>query len=135
MTVSFYFKLYLATLAAFLAIDLLWLGVVGRGLYQKHLGFLLSPKPNWAAAFAFYLLFIVGVLVFAVVPGLQAGSPGKALLLGALFGLISYATYDLTNLATVKDWPLPITIIDMVWGVVLSSTVTWISFQFGRWLS
>jgi len=103
MTVSFYFKLYLATLAAFLAIDLLWLGVVGRGLYQKHLGFLLSPKPNWAAAFAFYLLFIVGVLVFAVVPGLQAGSPGKALLMGALFGLISYAKKNMPKMTTDKN--------------------------------
>lgn len=135
MTLSFYVKLYLATLAAFLVIDLLWLGVAARGLYQKHLGFMLSPRPNWAAAFAFYLLFIVGVLVFAVIPGLQADSLSKAILLGALFGLISYATYDLTNLATVKDWPLTITIIDMLWGTALSSMVTFISYLVGRWLS
>ena len=142
MTLYFYIKLYLATLAAFLIIDLIWLGLVARGFYGRYLGFLMSPKPNWAAAILFYLLFILGLLIFVVVPGLQAGSlpsdgfatPGKAVLLGALFGLFTYATYDLTNLATIKDWPLIITIVDLIWGMILSSLVTWISFLVGRWL-
>ena len=88
----------------------------------------------WAAAIIFYLLFIVGLVVFAIAPGLQAASLGKALLLGALFGLLTYATYDLTNLATIKDWPLIVTVVDLVWGVILSSSVTWVAFQVGRWL-
>jgi len=134
MTLSYYIKLYFSALAAFLLIDMLWLGLVARGFYRKYLGFLLSPTPNWAAAITFYLLFIVGLLVFAVIPGLQAGSLGKALLLGALFGLLTYATYDLTNLATIKDWPLIVTAVDLVWGVILSCSVTWVAFQVGRWL-
>ncbi|HSF82739.1 MAG TPA: DUF2177 family protein [Anaerolineales bacterium] len=134
MSASFYLKLYLATLIAFFLIDMVWLGVVARNFYRKYLGFLLSPNPNWAAAILFYLLFIGGILIFAVIPGLQAGSLGKALLLGALFGLLSYATYDLTNLATIKDWPLIVTVVDMIWGTVLAASVTWVSFLAGRWL-
>ncbi len=134
MNLSFYVKLYLLTLVAFLAIDMVWLGLVARGFYRKYLGYLLSPNPNWIAAIIFYLLFVAGILVFAVVPGLEAGAPGKAVLLGALFGLFTYATYDLTNQATIKDWPLVITLVDLVWGTVLSSTVAWIGFVIGRWL-
>jgi uncharacterized membrane protein len=134
MSFTFYLKLYLSTVVAFFAIDMLWLGLVARNMYSKYLGFLLSPKPNWIAAIVFYLLFILGLIVFAVIPGLKAESLKTALLLAALFGLVTYATYDLTNLATLKNWPLGITIIDMVWGVVLSCIVTWISFLVGKWL-
>ncbi|MBN2548808.1 MAG: DUF2177 family protein [Anaerolineales bacterium] len=135
MTTGFYLKLYLAAVVVFFAIDMVWLGVVARGLYRKYLGYLLSPSPNWTAAIIFYLLFVAGLLIFAVVPGLQAGSFNKALLLGALFGFMTYATYDLTNLATIKDWPLFITIVDMIWGVVLASAVTSLTFLIGRWMS
>ncbi len=129
-----YIKLYLATLVAFFAIDIFWLALIARGLYRKYLGFLLSPRPNWAAAIVFYLLFIAGLLVFAIIPGLQAGSLQKAVLLGAFFGLLTYATYDLTNLATIKDWPLAITIIDMIWGVTLAASVSAIGFLAGKWI-
>jgi len=135
MTPSFYIKLYFATLAVFLLIDMLWLGVVARGLYSKYLGYLLSPNPNWTAAVLFYLLFVVGVLVFAVLPGLQAASLGKALLLGALFGLLTYATYDLTNLATIRDWPVFITIVDLIWGTLLATLVSGAGFLVGRWMA
>ena len=101
-----YAKIYVAALVGFLAIDMLWLGVVARGFYRRQLGFLLADQVNWWAAFSFYLLFVAGVLVFAVVPALQAGSLSRALLLGGLLGLLTYGTYDLTNLATVKGWPL-----------------------------
>lgn len=134
MITSFYIKLFLATTLAFFLIDMLWLGLVARSLYSKYLGYLMKPSPNWTAATIFYLLFIAGLLVFAVVPGLQAGSFAKALALGAFFGLVTYATYDLTNLATIKDWPLTITVIDLIWGTVLSTAVTAISYQVGRWL-
>ena len=133
MAFSFYLKLYLATLAAFLAIDMLWLGLIARKLYNQYLGFLLSPKPNWAAAVLFYLLFIFGVLFFVVLPGLETGSLKVTLLRAALFGLLTYATYDLTNLATIKDWPITITIIDIAWGMLLTSLVAWISFLVGSW--
>jgi len=134
MTLFYYVKLYLASLAAFFVIDMLWLGLVARGFYRKQLGFLLSPNVNWVAAIIFYLLFVAGLLVFAVVPGLQAGSIKKALLLGALFGLLTYATYDLTNLATIKGWPLLVTLVDMAWGAILATAISTVGFLAGKWL-
>lgn len=131
---AYYIKLYLATLIAFFVVDLIWLGLVARTFYRKHLGFLLAPNTNWIAAIAFYLLFILGILVFVVVPGLDDNSLKTTLLRAALFGLITYATYDLTNLATVKDWPLLVTIVDLAWGIVLSVTVSLISYGIGTWL-
>lgn len=134
MTGTFYIKLYLATLLAFFAIDMVWLGLVARSFYSKHLGYLMTPQTKWIAAIVFYLLFIGGLLVFVVVPGLQAGSLPRTLLMAAFFGLVTYATYDLTNLATVKDWPLVITIVDLLWGMTLSVLVSLVSFLVGRWL-
>ena len=132
---TYYLKLYLVTLLAFFAIDMVWLGFVARTIYRKYLGFLMAPNTNWLAAIIFYLLFILGILVFVVLPGLADNSLKTTLLRAALFGLITYATYDLTNLATVKDWPVVITVIDMAWGMVLSVAVSFISFMAGRWLS
>ena len=132
---AYYLKLYLATLVAFFAIDMLWLGFVARGLYRKYLGFLMAPSANWPAAIIFYLLFVLGIVVFAILPGLESGSLRTTLARGALFGLIAYATYDLTNLATLKDWPVAITIIDMIWGTVLSLAVSYAGFVAGNWLN
>jgi uncharacterized membrane protein len=126
--------IYLITLAIFFLIDMVWLGVVAKGFYRRHLGSMLSPKVNWPAAILFYLLFIVGLIVFAIRPALAGGEPLKALFLGALLGLISYATYDLSNLATLKDWPLIVTIVDLVWGTVLGGAVSLVSAVFGRGL-
>ncbi len=131
---AYYLKLYLATLVAFFAIDMVWLGLVARTFYKKHLGFLMAPSPNWAAAILFYLLFVGGILVFVVVPGLESGTLVTTLVRGALFGLITYATYDLTNLATLKDWPLTLTIVDLIWGTVLSTTVSLAGYLAGQWL-
>ena len=128
-------KLYFILLAAFFAIDMVWLGLVARPFYQKHLGFLLAPSTNWLAAIIFYLLFILGLLVFVVLPGLADGSFKTTLVRAALFGLITYATYDLTNLATLKDWPLLLSMVDMIWGVVLSVSVSTVGFFAGRWLA
>ena len=130
----YYLKLYAATFIGFLAIDIIWLAVVARGFYKKQLGFLLSDQPNWWAAIAFYVLFVAGLLVFAVVPGLQVGSLRKALLLGAFFGLVTYATYDLTNQATVKNWPWIVTVVDLAWGTVLAASVTAFGYLAGRLL-
>jgi uncharacterized membrane protein len=131
---AYYLKLYLIILIAFFAIDMIWLGLVARAFYREHLGFLLAPNTNWIAAIIFYLLFILGILVFVVVPGLEDNSLKTTLLRAALFGLVTYATYDLTNLATVKDWPVLVTIVDMIWGTVLSVTVSLVSFGAGKWL-
>jgi uncharacterized membrane protein len=114
---------YLITVPIFFIIDLVWLGVVARGFYQKHLGYLMRPQVNWAAAILFYLLFIIGIVLFAVRPALELQSPVRALVYGALFGFFAYATYDLTNLATVRDWPVIVTAIDLIWGTVLCGSV------------
>ena len=127
-------KLYLLTTLVFFAIDILWLGVVAKDFYQKHLGYLFRPSVNWTAAIVFYLIFIVGILFFAVVPALEKGSWTKAVIWGGLFGFFTYATYDLTNLATIKDWPLKVVVIDMIWGIILCSTVALSSFHIGKWL-
>jgi len=134
MTVKQMLVMYLITLAVFFLVDMVWLGVVAKGFYRRHLGSMLSPNINWAAAILFYLLFIVGLLVFVIKPALIGGEPLKALFLGALLGLISYATYDLSNLATLKDWPLVVTVVDLVWGSVLGGSVSFVSVVLGRQL-
>lgn len=121
-------KLYLITLPVFFLIDMVWLGLVAKGFYAKHLGYLMKANPNWAAAIVFYLLFIVGLVVFVVNPAVDRQQWQYALGMGALFGLITYATYDLTNLATVKDWPIIVTAVDMVWGTVLAASVSVVSY-------
>lgn len=131
MNITSILYLYLLTVPIFFAIDMLWLGLVARGFYQSQLASFLGPV-NWTAAIIFYLLFIVGILVFAVLPALEANSLMKAVLLGAFFGFIAYATYDLTNLATVKNWPLLVSLVDMAWGAVLSGSVATLSFLIGR---
>ncbi len=132
--IAYYLKVYVSALVGFLAIDMVWLAVVARGFYRRQLGFLLSDQPNWWAAIVFYLLFVAGLLVFAVFPGLQATSLRKAVLLGSYFGLVTYATYDLTNLATVKNWPWIVTVVDMAWGTALAATVACIGYLAGTWL-
>jgi uncharacterized membrane protein len=121
-------RIYFVTIPIFFIIDLIWLGVVARGFYQKHLGYLMRTPINWTAAIIFYLLFIIGIVFFAVRPALEVQSPMRALIYGALFGFFTYATYDLTNLATVKDWPVIVTIVDLVWGTVLCGAVGWGSY-------
>lgn len=103
-----------------LAIDSLWLSVIANKLYKSRLGFLLRDKPDFAAAGLFYVLYIVGVTVLVLVP---ATSVLNATLSGGLFGLVAYATYDLTNQATVKNWPKLITVVDLLWGGALTATV------------
>jgi uncharacterized membrane protein len=131
MTFTFYIKLYFSTLGVFLVIDLFWLGLVARGFYRERLGFLMRSETNWVAAVLFYLIFVAGLLIFAVVPGLRAGLLSRALFLGALYGLFTYATYDLTNLATLKDWPVGLTVVDIIWGMFLAGSVSTIAFLIG----
>lgn len=123
--------LYLLTVPVFFAIDMLWLGVFAKNFYQNALRPLLSDSVNWPAAIIFYLIFIAGVIIFAVLPAIEKESLKHALIYGAIFGFIAYATYDLTNYSTLKDWPLSVTLVDMVWGAVLSGSVAGISY----WIS
>lgn len=127
-------KLYGLTAAVFFAIDLAWLGVVAQGFYQRHLGHLLRPDVLWPAALLFYALYLAGVLVFAVLPGLEAGSLPRAMALGAFFGLVAYATFDLTCMALFRDFPLVVVAVDLAWGAVLTGTVSAAGFLLGRWL-
>jgi len=115
---------YAAILLAIVALDAVWLGLIAPGWYQQAIGHLTAPVPRWDAAVAFYLVYAAGLLVFVVQP--QSGSPcGRATALyGALFGLVAYATYDLSNLATLNDWPVGITVVDMAWGATLSAAAS-----------
>ena len=118
----------------FMAIDLLWLGIVARPLYAKFLGHLLNPHPIWPVAWAFYILFVIGLIVFAISPAIDLQSVRYAAFYGALFGFFTYMTYDLTNWATLKAWPAGIVPIDILWGTCLSALVcsisTWIYLRF-----
>jgi uncharacterized membrane protein len=121
-------------MAAFLAVDLLWLGIVARDLYRTQLGHLLAPDVRWGPALLFYMIFVLGILVFAVLPGLESGSLFRSILLGGFLGLVGYAAFDLTSLALIKDFPGGIVPIDMVWGCCLSAFTAAAGFGVGRWL-
>ena len=126
--------LYALTVLGFLVIDFVWLTVVAQNFYQKHLGSLLRDDPIVAAAAVFYLLYLVGVLVFVVLPALEAESFVRAVALGALFGLIAYATFDLTCYALFQGFPVIVVAVDLVWGAVLTASVSAIGYAAGRWL-
>jgi len=120
---------YLITFIIFFTIDILWLGIVAKKIYKKYLGFIMTSKPNLVAALAFYLLYIIGLVVFVINPAIEKSSESYALFAGLFFGFITYATYDLTNLATLKDWPIKITVIDLIWGSTLCGSVSWIAYR------
>ena len=119
-----FIKLFFIALPVFFAIDIVWLVFVAKKFYQEQIGFLMRPDVNWIAAIVFYLLFIAGLVTFVITPAIEKQSWLHALLYGAFFGLVTYATYDLTNLATTKDWPLVVTIVDLIWGTVLAASVS-----------
>ena len=122
-----YFIAYCATVIVMIAIDLLWLGVIAKPLYQQGIGHLMAERPNLPVALLFYLLFPLGLMIFAVVPNaadVASATWSRALIAGALFGFFAYATYDLTNLATLKGWPLGLSIIDTLWGTLVSAAAT-----------
>lgn len=121
-------KLYAIALPVFFAIDMIWLGLVAKDFYRAQIGALMKPEVNWTAAIIFYLIFIGGLVVFVISPAVEKASWKHALLFGALFGLVCYATYDLTNLAVAKDWPLLVTIVDMIWGTVLAASVSIVTY-------
>ena len=120
---------YLATAFVFLVLDFLWLTRVASGFYRERLGGLLLEQPNFAAAGAFYVIYVAGIVYFAVSPALQAGSWTTALMAGAVLGLVAYGTYDLSNLATLRNWSLTLTIVDMIWGAALTAIAATAGYQ------
>lgn len=126
-----FLKQYLIALAVFTLIDLVWLLVISKNLYKSKIGHLMAKKANLPAAVVFYLLFIAAMVFFVISPAVERQSLLYAVGAGAFFGLVTYATYDLTNLATLKDWPLSLTVIDLAWGTFITSATsiatTWIS--------
>ena len=123
-----FIKLFIIALPAFLLVDMAWLVLVARKFYNEKLGYLMRPDVNYIAAFIFYLFFIAGLISFVIAPAVEKQSWINALLYGIFFGLVTYATYDLTNLATIKDWPIIVTIVDLVWGMVLSGSVSLLTY-------
>jgi uncharacterized membrane protein len=123
-----FLRLFIIALPVFFVIDMIWLVLVAKKFYQEQIGFLMKPDINWFAAIIFYLLFIAGLIIFVISPAVEKQSWVHALLYGALFGLITYATYDLTNLATLKDWPVLVTVVDLICGSVLASSISVITY-------
>lgn len=126
---------YLISLVAFLAIDVVWLFVMSGRFYKPQLGSLMRDQANLGVAVAFYLVYVVGVLVLAVNPALDAGSALKAAALGALLGFVAYGTYDFTNLATITNWPPLVTLVDIVWGTSLTAIMSTIGYFVAKWLA
>lgn len=122
---------YVTTALVFLAIDYVWLSQVATRFYFDRIGHLLMDKPNLAAAGVFYILYVVGIVIFAVAPALRNESLATAIAYGALFGFFTYATYDVTNFATLRDWPVVVVVVDVAWGTVLSA----VSAAFGYTLT
>lgn len=119
---------YGAVLISIVALDLLWLGVVMKDFYRAKLGHLMGDTVVWGAAILFYLIFAAGIMYFAVTPAVAAASFARAFLLGAALGFLAYATYDLTNHATLRDWPIMVTVLDIIWGAFLSGIVASVGF-------
>ena len=128
MQISRILLTYAVSVPVFFAVDMIWLGVIARGFYRKALEPLLTPNINWTAAIVFYFIFLVGILVFALLPGLKKQSFVYTVSMAALFGFIAYATYDLTNLATLRDWPLLMSMVDMLWGAFLSASTAGVTY-------
>lgn len=134
LTLTQYLFVYLVSVPIFFAIDMVWLGFISNSFYKSQIGHLLSPVVNWPVAIIFYLLFLVGLLIFVIAPAIEMRSLMHALVFGALFGFFTYATYDLTNWATLRDWPALVSLVDMAWGSILSAAVAaltyWVAVTF-----
>lgn len=134
MTVGKLAGLYAICVAVFFALDFVWLSTATKRVYQPFVGDLLADEPKLGVAAAFYLAYVVGIIALAVVPGIRDGNVVAALWRGALFGLLAYATYDLTNLATLRGWAWQVSVIDMVWGTSVTSAVAVAGYYAGRWI-
>lgn len=129
MRLTLFARRFLIVLPVFFALDMLWLGVLAKDFYRDQIGTLLKADVNWPAALVFYLVFIAGIVHFVLMPAVEKGSARLAAFNGAAFGFVTYATFDLTSLALIRDWPLAITLVDLAWGTVLTATVSWVAFK------
>ncbi|CAN0652784.1 DUF2177 family protein [Nitratireductor aquimarinus] len=123
-----YLVAYVATALVFFGLDYIWLSRVATGFYRERMGHLLLDQPNLVAAGLFYCVYVAGIVYFAVAPSLNNGSAASALFAGAVLGLIAYGTYDMTNLATVKNWSIAVTFVDIAWGTVLTGVSAWAGY-------
>ena len=124
-------KLFVVTALVFFCIDVFWIGWIADGFYAEHLGHLLAPRPNWVGGALFYGIYMVGLIIFAVRPGVKSRSPKTALRQGALFGFFTYATFDLTCYALFVDFPAVVVVIDILWGTLLCGCVAFLSTLVG----
>ncbi|WP_373500359.1 DUF2177 family protein [Desulfococcus sp.] len=125
---------YAASFFVFIIVDFIWLGWAAQSFYHRQLGELLSQRVNWPAAIAFYLMYIVGLMIFSIAPAINRGSLSSAVVMGGLYGFFTYATYELTNYALIRDWPPALVPVDIAWGVVLCVIVSAGGYSVGRWL-
>jgi uncharacterized membrane protein len=121
-------KSYVIATCVFFGLDMLWLGLIAKNFYREQIGHLMRDSINWPAAILFYLLFIGGIIYFSVYPALRQDSLKVALVNGVLFGFFTYMTYDLTSLAIIREWPVPIVFVDIIWGMVLSGSVSVVTY-------
>jgi uncharacterized membrane protein len=127
-----FLKLYAVTAAVFFALDLTWLGVVARGFYRAQMGHLMRADAQWGPALLFYAIYVAAIIVLCVRPGLERESLGRAVAMGALFGLAAYAAFDLTSLALLKDFPLAGAVVDLAWGTTVTAAVSGASYAMAR---
>jgi len=121
-------KLFLIALSVLFIIDIIWLGLIAKNFYKNQIGFLMKDNINWISVVIFYLIFTIGLIYFVINPALEKGMWTHALFFGALFGFVAYATYDLTNLATIANWPFIVTFVDLIWGAILAGSVSTITY-------
>lgn len=134
MPIAYYVKLYAACTAVFFALDIVWLGVVAKGFYQRQMGHLLADQTKWGAALLFYLIYVAAIVVLCVLPAVEKQSVARALVLGGVFGLAAYAAFDLTSLALLKGFPGGVVPVDLAWGVILTASVSAAGYYAALWL-
>lgn len=124
-----FLKAWAATVTVFLLLDGLWLGLVARSFYRDRLGFLMKDNVNFGIAAVFYLIYTAAIIYLASLPGYRAGSAAAALTAGAVLGIAAYGTYDITNLATLKNWPVSVSVVDLAWGTVVTAVAAYVGFR------
>tara|TARA_B100001769_G_C21998403_1_gene536564 strand:+ start:525 stop:923 length:399 start_codon:yes stop_codon:yes gene_type:complete len=123
-----YIKLFLTSFLTFLILDAIWLGIIAKGFYAKHLAMYLADEVIWSSAFIFYIIFNIGLLIFVILPAIEKNSYITLVFYSLLYGLVTFATYDLTNLATIKEWPAVVTLVDIAYGMFVAFSASSIAF-------
>lgn len=132
--IAIYAIAYAATAVVFFGLDFVWLSTISTNFYRSRIGILLLDQPNFGVAGLFYLVYVAGIVHLAVTPAVNGASWATALFNGALLGLVAYGTYDITNLATLKNWSVAVSIVDMIWGIALTATAATCGYFFTAWM-